>query len=677
MKRELTTDFNSTNNSVSNNKNEKDQATKRRQFTAEMLDIVKILNRQTHKALILYLIPEHEHPKQDLIQLLSEMATQDYLCFVCCHSSDQNGFEGIVTLGQNLVLVHQGFSVIPIIKNLSGIVLTTQDIHPDWEEVLHHKFLWFHADQAFDLDLPNDTTSAFIKADLISYFQIHKKNEGKFSTDPRSLSLKLGQENQRNSILVEERLRSTPKGWQVYANLNLHGKIAVMTATFFDFEGEFFYSGGAERYLVDLAELCEELGRELIIFQYGNYPWMRRFKTMDVTSLGQTGVRAEGWILKCAKAFNQVFYDQVQEKTALNIYSAFFEAWPLAATPNIGISHGVAWDNPYCTFENAIDFWVMNERHIQGAKACEELVSVDTNTANWFQTVDFDLSQRTKVIPNYVDLSKFKPQDNYLGKKEKRVILYPRQLYSARGLYLVLEIMEDILETYPDVEFHFVGRGGEQDIALVLEKQTKWQERVKYYALSMDEMPQAYQAADISLIPTVHSEGTSLSCLEAMASGNALIATRVGGLSDLIINNYNGLLIDPQPEELKQALINLLDHEEKLILFKKRSLEVAQAFSKTLWRDRWKSLIKNKLDKATNKIPYDKLKKSRAVEIRLRDGLIDFNKLGELVTRLLIEGCLVYIRAKEVPERPLSFSRVQWLAPDTSLFSPCDLTIDW
>jgi glycosyltransferase involved in cell wall biosynthesis len=157
--------------------------------------------------------------------------------------------------------------------------------------------------------------------------------------------------------------------------------------------------------------------------------------------------------------------------------------------------------------------------------------------------------------------------------------------------------MDDILETYPGVEFHFVGRGGEENINLIIEKQIKWGERVKHYPLTMEQMPQPYRNADISLIPSVHSEGTSLSCLEAMASGNAVIATQIGGLPDLIINNYNGFLIDPRSEELKQAIINLLNNRKQLNLFKKRNTEVAQAFSKNIWRNRWMSLLNNKIDK--------------------------------------------------------------------------------
>ncbi len=638
-----------------------DSKVKKKNITPEMLELMDIISRQSYKAMILYLLAETDTCEPKLVDLLSEMSRQEYLCFLCSPSIGG----GIESFGHNLFKV-PGIAMIPVFRNLAGIVLTIQNIPQSWNEILHHKLVWLHINDLFP-EIRGDT---FENADIISYFSVTQVGE-ELGSDPRSLPFDL-EDGFINSRLLENKVRSIPKGWQVYANLDLTGKIAVMAASFLDFMGEFFYSGGAERYLLDLAEICEELGSGLMVFQYGDYPWMRRMKNIDIISLSRSEARAEGWILKCARQFNRIFYELVQGRTMLNIYSAFYEAWPLAATPNIGIIHGVSWDNPYCVFENAIEFWVMNQRYIEGAQACEELVSVDTNSANWFQTVDFDLSQRIKYIPNYVDLSIFAPREDYLDKREKTVILYPRQLYSARGLYLVLEIIDNILGDYPEVEFHFVGRGGEPDIGHIREKQRIWKERIKHYSLSLDEMAEAYRNADISLIPSVHSEGTSLSCLEAMACGNAVIATRVGGLSDLIISGYNGLLIDPRPEELKKAIKDLLENRDRLNLFKQRSPEVAQSFSHDLWRNHWISLLKNKIGNQSG----NNVKKNHTIEVRLKDQ-VDYSKLGEFITEFLFAGDLVFVRTTDVPDCSLSFARIQWLGPETPLFSPCDLTFEW
>lgn len=633
-------------------------------FAADTLDIVELMNGRSYKAIILYLISDDDRPEPSLLRLLAEFAAGGYLCFIC-KPSDGGELE---IIDENLFLINQGFSLVPIMSSLSAVVLTTQNIHPSWSALLPHKLLWFHAADTSG----GQADEIYNQADLISYFPSDTGMK-KYGSDSRGLCLGTGLPAKINVNLLEEKIGSLPRGWLPYANLDLFGKVAVMTATFLDFRGEYFYSGGAERYLLDLAEICRNLQKEMVIFQYGDYPWMRRFGNIDIVSLSRRGVKVEGWILKCAREFNRIFYELVQGRTALNIYSAFFESWPTAAVPNIGISHGVSWDNPYNDFENAVEFWVINGRYIEGAKACEELISVDTNTANWLQTVDFALGQKTKLITNYVDLDAFKPREDYLENRDKTVILYPRQLYSARGLYLVLEIMDEILEQYPGTEFHFVGRGGEQDIAMVMARQDVWGERVKYYPLTMDEMPQAYQSADIALIPSVHSEGTSLSCLEAMASGNAMIATRIGGLSDLIINDYNGCLIDPRPEDLKQAIINLLENKEHMRQLKTRSCEAAQAFSRDKWQKRWLSVLENKLDKTRN----NNAARGRVVEIKLDKRPDDYAKLGKCITNFLAGGDMVYIRSDQNPAPELSFARLQWLAPDAPLFASCDLTLEW
>lgn len=637
-----------------------------KESTPEMLELVNIINVHKPKAMILYLIPEHGEPQPELTELLMEMASRGYLCFLC-----QPSFSGGLEAWQdNLFFVYHGFYLIPVIKALSAIILSTQSIHPDWAEMLHHKFLWLHlnADPLIDTREP-----ALDQADLISYSPAISLTGVKSSEDTKYVCLESGQDYETKANLIEERIQSIPQGWLPYANLDLRGKVAVMTATFLDFTGDYFYNGGAERYLLDLSEICAALGSELVVFQYGHYPWVRRFKNIDIVSLSRYGLKADGLMLRCAKEFNRNFYQLVQGRTALNIYSAFFEIWPLAATPNIGISHGVSWDTPFCEFEHAAVFWIMNQRYIEAAKACEELISVDTNSASWLQTVDFNLSQNIRLVPNYVDLSVFKPREDCLENRNKTVILYPRQLYAARGLYLVLEIMDDILEKYPAVEFHFVGRGGGQDLDQVTGKQAKWADRVKYYPLSMEQMPQAYQTADISLIPTVHSEGTSLSCLEAMASGNAVIATRVGGLPDLIINNYNGLLIDPRPQELKQAIISLLEDREQMNLFKARNPEVARAFSKDRWQKSWESILRGKMHKSL----LNNVEHQRVVEIKLGDKAIDYRKLGYIVMPLLNSGDLVYVRVNAELDPKFSFDRIQWLSPDAPLYAPCDLTIEW
>jgi glycosyltransferase involved in cell wall biosynthesis len=112
-------------------------------------------------------------------------------------------------------------------------------------------------------------------------------------------------------------------------------------------------------------------------------------------------------------------------------------------------------------------------------------------------------------------------------------------------------------------------------------------ERIHHQALAFDEMPGAYQHANLVVIPTIFSEGTSLSCLEAMSCGVPVVATNVGGLNDLIVDGFNGRLVQPTVESLVTALSELLHSEEQRERLGRQARETAKAYDLSLWRQRW------------------------------------------------------------------------------------------
>ena len=103
----------------------------------------------------------------------------------------------------------------------------------------------------------------------------------------------------------------------------------------------------------------------------------------------------------------------------------------------------------------------------------------------------------------------------------------------------------------------------------------------------MEEAYKAYDGADIVLVPTRYSEGTSLSCIEAQALGIPVIATNIGGLPNIVIDHFNGLLISPTAESLEIAVRELLDNPKMCDEMRKHSIEVAKSsFEKTMWDKR-------------------------------------------------------------------------------------------
>jgi glycosyltransferase involved in cell wall biosynthesis len=98
---------------------------------------------------------------------------------------------------------------------------------------------------------------------------------------------------------------------------------------------------------------------------------------------------------------------------------------------------------------------------------------------------------------------------------------------------------------------------------------------------------------DIAVVPTIYSEGTSLSLIEAMAAGCFPIATHVGGMTNILLDSYNGILTYPSEASLYNSLTKVLNMESHSfnIIVNNAYCSAAASFSLTKWKESWKSFL--------------------------------------------------------------------------------------
>lgn len=355
--------------------------------------------------------------------------------------------------------------------------------------------------------------------------------------------------------------------------------VDIVNINFYDWDGEVLYKGGAERYVFDLACLLKEQGWTPRILQNANREFTKEYRGIPIVGVEtRCGHDLRGMSKK---------YREVCQNADLVIASPLDLACELWGLNVIGINHGIYWDHKFKTLSNVN---VNEYRNIFDAlKVVSTSVCVDTNFINWVRTYDYSLGKKLKYVPNYFEGNEFTSSEKDFAGKIR--VLYPRRLYEARGIFITLKAFEYLFKRYDDIELHLVGQANEEDTKVISEFVERYSGRVIWEELDMHEMFKAYQTSHIALVPTMYSEGTSLSCLEAMATNNAVIATNIGGLPNLVIDQFNGLLIDPNSEALVKAIESILMDREKMRLMASKGLDVAKVFEKQNWRKRWMDTV--------------------------------------------------------------------------------------
>jgi glycosyltransferase involved in cell wall biosynthesis len=146
------------------------------------------------------------------------------------------------------------------------------------------------------------------------------------------------------------------------------------------------------------------------------------------------------------------------------------------------------------------------------------------------------------VIPGGVDIERFQPNlsrnlaRTQLGwPSDRQIIFTSRRLVNRVGLDKMLEAMAIIKPRVPDVMLAIAGRG---PMLVSLQQQAEYlglSDRVKFLGFLPDEqLPVAYQAADLSVMPSQSFEGFGLALVESLACGTPVLCTPVGGMPEIL-----------------------------------------------------------------------------------------------------------------------------------------------
>jgi len=176
-------------------------------------------------------------------------------------------------------------------------------------------------------------------------------------------------------------------------------------------------------------------------------------------------------------------------------------------------------------------------------------------------------SKKIVIIPLGLDLKSFLECKNHKGKFRKEIKLPENcfvvgivgRIFAIKNHKLFLEAASLVNNKIPNTHFVIIGDGTLRKREEGHAKRLGISDKV-FFAGWRDDLSSIYADMDV-LVVSSNNEGTPVSAIEAMASGVAVIATAVGGTSDLINHSTTGMLVEPEnADRLSKEITQLIEN---------------------------------------------------------------------------------------------------------------------
>jgi phosphatidylinositol alpha-mannosyltransferase len=169
------------------------------------------------------------------------------------------------------------------------------------------------------------------------------------------------------------------------------------------------------------------------------------------------------------------------------------------------------------------------------------------------------------IIPNGIELARYGPGIAPLAayRDGRPTILFVGRFNEPRkGFRFLLRAFVLVREQFPEARLLVVGRGDIRRYRDFLDRRELG--GVEFVGfVEPDELPRYYVSCDLFCAPSTRGESFGIVLLEAMASGRAVVASRIPGYAGVIEHGRDGWLVTPQdPVALALALVRLLADRE-------------------------------------------------------------------------------------------------------------------
>jgi glycosyltransferase involved in cell wall biosynthesis len=167
----------------------------------------------------------------------------------------------------------------------------------------------------------------------------------------------------------------------------------------------------------------------------------------------------------------------------------------------------------------------------------------------------------------------YRPADALLNIKpgsDTQNVLYIGRLETRKGVYNLSKAIPRVIQTFPNAKFIFLGRDSQgplrqRSMKEVMKKQlgAAIDQTAFIDHVSLDSIPHYLSDAAICVFPSLWENFPNV-CLEAMAAGRAIVASREGGMNDMLVDISGSVLVDPHSiDSISTGIIEMLQNDQR------------------------------------------------------------------------------------------------------------------
>ena len=345
--------------------------------------------------------------------------------------------------------------------------------------------------------------------------------------------------------------------------------------------------GGVQTYITDLCKVLLKLGINVRIVQFASKEFVYEMPNK---------IKCIGFNIneKKTKKRYQALYDKAvvtrKSENAITLFATDNIIPSKVSGKVLAIQHGIFWDVSRSTERPWIKQILSRVLYTTELKKridkVNTLVCVDYNFVNWYRTQVDKVKNKVCIVPNYTKIS------DVINKPEDVVnIIFARRFVHYRGTRVFVDAIKHVLSEYKNVFVTVAGSGPDEQW---MKEQLTGFSNVSFVKYDSEDSLAVHASQHIAVVPSVGSEGTSLSLLEAMSSQCAVICTDVGGMTNIVLDGYNGIMVDAESSEKLYEALCLLINDKKLrenISYKAYET-VKTSFSYKKWALKWERIIK-------------------------------------------------------------------------------------